>query len=528
MLMGAKGKIQQQILIISFYSFCCLSTNFLISQSDFDYRFKTTKSGLAYKILKKGKGKKVENSTRCFVLYSYYHKTDTGKIKTIVENAKKDFIIGQDDVLKGWDEGFQLLKEGDSVVMRIPPSLAYRDKKMGSIQPNSTLYLRARLFKVQDAFFNHSGKDTITYPSGLKKILVTIGSGPVPQKNEMVRMRFTGYVYSTKGFRQVFESSYTNSAEAVFQLGTGRMLKGMDEGVATMQVGEKSTFIIPPSIGFGDKQAGRILPNTTLHIDIELVSADFPVLMPKGVDTLALLDSSRILPVRIRDSVRITKEDIVTFNFKSYYFDSTGKPLVFDNSFERLQPIVQRPGSEMGFTFLNEVLMKMGSGEKAVVILPSVKAMRFTKNPNLQFVKDVFFDIHIEKVEKYPFMKIMTIDTVKKYSGLKYLEGAVGRGDTIRKGSTVSVQYSVYFYDSSGVRYLLDGTRESGKRMELVVGQGSKIPGFEEGLLGMLAGGSRRLIIPPYLGYGDAGLPDNGLPPNKDLIFDIENVLILK
>ena len=244
----------------------------VFSQPKIKFRYKKTPSGLEYKIFKKGKGRIVQPSLRCFVNYSFYHKSDTGSLKSIVEFSNKDFIVGQEEVLKGWDEGFLLLKEGDSAVFKIPPSLAYGNKKVGSVLPNSTLYLFTRLLKVQDAFFDHKGKDTVAFTSGLKKILFSKGNSIKPNPYDEVRMRFTGYVYSTTGFRRVFQSSYTNSAEAVFQLGTGRMLKGMDEGVATMFIGEKSTFIVPPHLGYGDQQVGRILPNTTLYFDVELMN----------------------------------------------------------------------------------------------------------------------------------------------------------------------------------------------------------------------------------------------------------------
>lgn len=500
----------------------------VFAQPDITFRYKKTSSGLEYKILKKGKGRKVQASVRCFVSYSYYHKTDTGTLKAITELSKKDFIVGQDDVLKGWDEGFLLLKEGDSAVFKIPPDLAYGNKKVGSVLPNSTLYLFARLTKVQDAFFDHRNKDTIKFPSGLKKILVSKGYGQLPQPFDNVRMQFTGYVYSTKGFRQVFQSSYTNSAEAVFQLGTGRMLKGMDEGVASMEVGERATLIIPPNLGFGSQQVGRLLPNSTLYIDIELIKSEFPVIKEFVLDTIHLIDTSKLVLYVKKDTARISVEDIVTYNFKAYYLTNDGKPLVFDNSFERLTPIIQRPLSGIGMSFIDQSLLHLGSGEKALVILPSEKARRFSKNPNLVNIDEVYFEIQIDRVSKFPFMDINAKDTLLKYSGLKIIEGKIGTGDSIVRGTSVRAVYSVYYRDKYGNRRILDCTRETGRAMELIVGGGKNISGFEEGLLGMKPGGNRRLIIPPYLGYGDAGLPESGLPPMTDLIFDIEQIEILR
>ncbi len=510
------------VILLAFCTFVSFA------QPKLNYRFKKTNTGLQYKIIKKGKGRKVQSSLRCFFDYSYFHKSDTGKIKTIVEYAYKDFIIGQEEVLKGWDEAFLLLREGDSAIFSIPPSLAYGNKKVGTILPNSTLFLIVRLKKVQDAFFNHTGKDTITFSSGLKKILVEKGIGIKPSNFNEVRMRFTGYAYSTTGFKRVFQSSYTNSAEAVFQLGTGRMLRGMDEGVASMEVGEKATLIIPPQLGFGSQQVGLLLPNSIIYIDIELVSSNFPVFQPQQKNIHYFSDSSFLSFLNKKDTTRISYEDIVSFNYKIYYFIEEGKPLVFDNSYERLQPVVQRPGSGLGLPFADLGLLQMGSGEKSVLKLPSKEVSKYSNNPKLLTTPFVFIDLDIVKVEKYPFMKLTGSDTVLKYSGLKYINNLIGSGDSVKRGDVVTVFYTVYCLNDSGVRRVLDCSYEKGKVMEIIVGSGNNIPGVEEGLLGMRNGGSRRLIIPPYLGYGDNGLQENGLPPKTDLIFDIESIQILK
>ena len=88
------------LILISFFSY-----------SQKKVRYKHTESGLGYKIVKKGKGKQVQKLDRLYVHYNLFFKSDTGSIKTVMFNGTKDFIIGQEEVLKGWDEGFLLLKD---------------------------------------------------------------------------------------------------------------------------------------------------------------------------------------------------------------------------------------------------------------------------------------------------------------------------------------------------------------------------------------------------------------------------------
>jgi len=271
-------------------------------------KYKKTPSGLGYKIITTKKGLQALADNRLYISYNlFYQATDTSAIKEVMTGGNKEFILGQDDVLPGWNEGFLLMKEGDSAAFKIPFHLGYGDKKMGKIPAKSTLFLFAKLLKVQEAFYSHKGLDTIRFASGLKKLMVKSSAGEKSQALCEVRMKFTGYVYSTKGFKKVFESSQTNSAEAQFQIGVGRFIKGLDEGIATMRIGEKSTFIVPSYLGYGSKLTGKILPNTTLYYDIELLSSSWPFLKPLNTDTLLLKDSVKLVISEKSELKQITK-----------------------------------------------------------------------------------------------------------------------------------------------------------------------------------------------------------------------------
>lgn len=92
----------------------------------------------------------------------------------------------------------------------------------------------------------------------------------------------------------------------------------------------------------------------------------------------------------------------------------------------------------------------------------------------------------------------------------------VGTGPTVKAGDTVSVHYTGTLTD--GTKF--DSSRDRGTPFEFTVGAGKVIKGWDQGLLGMKVGGTRKLTIPPDLAYGAAG---KGLiPPNAALIFEIE------
>ncbi len=109
----------------------------------------------------------------------------------------------------------------------------------------------------------------VTTPSGLKYDDIKVGSGATPQSGQTVVVHYTGWL--TNG--QKFDSSVDRGEPFEFVLGAGNVIKGWDEGVATMKVGGKRKLTIPPHLGYGAGGAGggKIPPNATLVFDVELL-----------------------------------------------------------------------------------------------------------------------------------------------------------------------------------------------------------------------------------------------------------------
>jgi FKBP-type peptidyl-prolyl cis-trans isomerase FkpA len=94
----------------------------------------------------------------------------------------------------------------------------------------------------------------------------------------------------------------------------------------------------------------------------------------------------------------------------------------------------------------------------------------------------------------------------------------MGTGEVAKEGSRVRVHYTGWL--TNGKKF--DSSVDANQPFDFRIGNGEVIKGWEEGVAGMRVGGKRQLRIPPSLGYGAEGTPGGPIPPNANLIFDIQ------
>jgi peptidylprolyl isomerase len=108
--------------------------------------------------------------------------------------------------------------------------------------------------------------------SGLKYEDTVVGSGTSPKSGQTCVMHYTGWLWVDGKKGSKFDSSVDRGRPFSFQIGVGMVIKGWDEGVASMQTGGKRTLLIPPNLGYGARGAGGVIPpNATLVFDVELL-----------------------------------------------------------------------------------------------------------------------------------------------------------------------------------------------------------------------------------------------------------------
>lgn len=112
-------------------------------------------------------------------------------------------------------------------------------------------------------------KDVKTTESGLKYAILKAGDGPAVKKHTQVKVHYTGWLENgTK-----FDSSVDRKRPFELTVGAGRVIKGWDEGLQGMSVGEKRQLVIPPKLAYGDREVGGgLIPaNSTLTFEVELL-----------------------------------------------------------------------------------------------------------------------------------------------------------------------------------------------------------------------------------------------------------------
>jgi FKBP-type peptidyl-prolyl cis-trans isomerase len=113
-----------------------------------------------------------------------------------------------------------------------------------------------------------SSSSAITTPSGLTYLITKKGTGPQLKTGETVILNYTGTF--TNGVK--FDSSHDRDQPFAFKLGTGQVIKGWDEGVAKLRVGDQAILVIPGKLGYGPKGVpNAIPPDATLIFIVEVV-----------------------------------------------------------------------------------------------------------------------------------------------------------------------------------------------------------------------------------------------------------------
>jgi peptidylprolyl isomerase len=107
-------------------------------------------------------------------------------------------------------------------------------------------------------------------------------------------------------------------------------------------------------------------------------------------------------------------------------------------------------------------------------------------------------------------------------SGLQWEDTLVGTGPSPATGQTCVMHYTGWLWVNGAKGKKFDSSLDRGRPFEFPIGKGRVIKGWDEGVSTMKTGGKRTLLIPPSLGYGDAGVGNGLIPGGSTLLFEVE------
>lgn len=114
--------------------------------------------------------------------------------------------------------------------------------------------------------------ETITTDSGLQYIILKEGTGDCPKKGKRATVHYTGWLEEDGKTGRKFDSSVDRGEPFTITVGVGQVIKGWDESLLGMKVGEKRRVVIPSSLGYGSHGVGGIIPpHATLIFEVELL-----------------------------------------------------------------------------------------------------------------------------------------------------------------------------------------------------------------------------------------------------------------
>jgi len=247
-----------------------------------------TASGLYYTISAEGHGENIKPGQTVGVNYTGMFlegkKFDSNTDSAFHHLQPFSLEVGKGRVIKGWDEGLQLLKIGSKATFYIPSPLAYGSQEQRSIPANSILVFDVEILdmpdqnKIDDKLIqDYLAKNNINAtktPSGLYYVITQKGLGPNAKPGKKVTMNYTGKTMDGKVFDSNTDPSKGHVSPFTFSLGQGQVIKGWDEGVQLLNMGSKATFFIPSGLAYGEHGTGPIPPNAVLIFDVEVTGID--------------------------------------------------------------------------------------------------------------------------------------------------------------------------------------------------------------------------------------------------------------
>uniref|UniRef100_A0A2K5E8R8 peptidylprolyl isomerase n=1 Tax=Aotus nancymaae TaxID=37293 RepID=A0A2K5E8R8_AOTNA len=430
-----------------------------------------------------------------FVRYHYNGTFEDGKKfdSSYDRNTLVAIVVGVGRLITGMDRGLMGMCVNERRRLIVPPHLGYGSIGLaGLIPPDATLYFDVVLLDVWNK------EDTVQV-----SILLRPPHCPrMIQDGDFVRYHYNGTLLDGTSF----DTSYSRGGTYDTYVGSGWLIKGMDQGLLGMCPGERRKIIIPPFLAYGEKGYGTVIPpQASLVFHVLLIDVHNPK------DTVQL----ETLELPLGCVRRAVAGDFMRYHYNGSLmdgegpFDSLPGPPALYCSYSRNHTYNTYIGQGYIIPGMDQGLQGACVGERRRITIPPHLA--YGENGTGDKIPGsavLIFNVHV--IDFHNPADVVEIKTLSRPS--ETCNETTKLGDFVR-----------YHYNCS----LLDGTQlftshDYGAPQEATLGANKVIEGLDMGLQGMCVGERRQLIVPPHLAHGENGA--RGVPGSAVLQFEVELV----
>lgn len=400
----------------------------------------------------------------------------------------KAFIsqVGLGRLITGMDRGLQGMCVNEQRRITIPPYLAYGSIGTGGVvPPDAVLVYDVLLLDI----WNTEDKvqiRTLGKPASCHRTTVA---------SDFLRYRYNGTLLSGAAF----DSSYSRNGTYDTYLGQGDLIKGMDEGLLGMCVGETRVVIIPPFLAYGETGHGtQVPPQATLVFEVLLVD----VFNPKD-DLIVEVKEAPEGCTR-----RTLTGDYIRYHYNGSFQDGTA----FDSSYERNSTYNTYIGMGYVIRGMDKALHGLCMGEKRRITIP----------PHMAYGEGGVGDLIPASAVLVFDIQVIDFHNPKDPVDIKVTHKPRDCKATSEADDLIQYRYNCSLMDGT----LLYSSDQFDAPSITTLGADKVIPGLEQGLSGMCVGERREVVVPPHWGHGEDGAGE--VPRSAVLFFELELVELKK
>ncbi|GAA6217977.1 peptidyl-prolyl cis-trans isomerase FKBP10-like [Lates japonicus] len=430
-----------------------------------------------------------EVQTEDFIRY-HFNGTffEDGKKFDSSHDRGKAFVsqVGLGRLITGMDRGLQGMCVNERRRITVPPHLAYGSIGTGGVIPaDAVLVYDVLLLDIWNAEDKVQIR-TISKPESCNRTTMA---------SDFVRYHYNGTLLSG----EAFDSSYSRNNTYNAYLGQGDLIKGMDEGLLGMCVGERRIIIVPPFLAYGEDGYGTLVPpQATLVFEVLLVD----MFNPK--------DDLIVVAKEVPEGCtrRTVTGDYIRYHYNGTFQDGTA----FDSSYQRNSTYNTYIGMGYVIQGVDKALLGLCIGEKRRITVP----------PHMAYGEDGVGDLIPGSAVLVFDIHVIDFHNPKDPVEIKVTHKPQECNMTSEADDLIQYRYNCSLMDGT----LLYSSDHYDSPSTTTLGANKVILGLEEGLSGMCEGERREVVIPPHWGHGENGA--GIVPRSAVLFFELELVDLQK